>query len=70
MHEQGTLIAAFHRTDWHPRCCEDGCSRMADNTIIDVNDLTRPLCRRHLTDLGWVERPGVLRAAGRGHERG
>ncbi len=59
MHEQGILVAAFHRIDWHPRCCQDGCSRMAENRIIDVHDLTRPLCRRHLADLGRFEPPNT-----------
>jgi len=70
MHEQGTLIAAFHRIDWHPRCCEDGCSRMAENTVIDVNDLTRPMCRRHLAEQGWVEPPVVLCSGDEGHQGG
>lgn len=51
MRDQGRLVAAFHRLDWHLRCCHDGCSRMAENTILDADDLTRPLCRRHLDDL-------------------
>jgi hypothetical protein len=54
MRDQGRLLAAFHRLDWHPRCCQDGCSRMAEHTILDANDLTRPLCRRHLDDLSRV----------------
>jgi hypothetical protein len=70
MAEQGTLVAAFHRIDWHPRCCEDGCSRMAESTVIDVHDLTRPLCRRHQTDFGRATPPNVLHGADRGHLRG
>jgi hypothetical protein len=59
MSEQGRLLAAFHRLGWHPRCCHDGCSRMAEHTILEGDDLTRPLCRRHLDDLGSMLRPRV-----------
>ena len=70
MHEQGSLVAAFHRVDWHPRCCRDGCSRMAENTILDADDLSRPLCRRHLEDFGWASLRGVLRTRQAGQLRG
>ena len=68
--EQGTLIAAFHRVDWHPRCCQDGCSRMAERTILDANDLTRPLCRRHLDDLGSMPRQSAGPTFERGYQGG
>jgi hypothetical protein len=70
MSDQGRLLAAFHRLDWHPRCCHDGCSRMAEHTIIDADDLTRPLCRRHLDDRGSVTASSVDLASGQAHSRG
>jgi hypothetical protein len=70
LHEHGTLVAAFHRLGWHPRCSRDDCSRMAESTILDTHDLTRPLCRRHLADLGWIQLPGVQHTAPLGRHHG
>jgi hypothetical protein len=70
MSDQGRLLAAFHRLDWHPRCCHDGCSRMAEHTILDADDLTRPLCRRHFDDGGSVTASGVDRDSAQAHSRG
>jgi hypothetical protein len=33
---------------------------MAEGTILDADDLTRPLCRRHLDDLSSVPLNGPL----------